>query len=241
MLRKRCQLANGRRSAQDHSSLSSTTWWEAAVNCYSPVRTLFVKLPADLHGWWNSNEQESCVTGHTCWSHPFSLKFSELSPWVFARTWTTAQNYPNYTNLLLKQHTSYQNIPLTTSSKRPGKAVHSGTKIAKYKTTKSNKNTCLTEEKYCHECLGVWVALRAYWSYSCSQWIIYHQTPVETVWSSQWLVSSVWCDTEAEWWTGSFEPSLCVQSEFLTWTTWHTFLKPGRSRGKRKKLACDSF
>lgn len=154
-----------------------------------------MRLPADLHGWWISSEQESFVTlrSHLLES-PFSLNFSELSPWVFARTWTTAHNYPNDTNLLLKQHTSYQNNPVT-SSKCPGKAAHSGTKIAKYKATKSNKNT-LTEEKYCHKCLGAWVMLRASWSYSCSQWVIHHQTPVETVWKSQQWVSSAQCDTE---------------------------------------------
>lgn len=116
---------------------------ESAVNCYSLLRTLFVRLPANQHGWWNNNEQESCVTlrSHLLES-PFSLKFSELSPEVFARTWTTAHNYPNYKNLLLKQHTSSQNIPVT-SSKCPSKAARSGTKIAKYKTTKSNKKHLL--------------------------------------------------------------------------------------------------
>lgn len=97
---------------------------------------------------------KSCVTlrSHLLES-PFSLKFSELSPWVFARTWTTAQNYPNYTNLLLKQHTSYQNITVTRSN-CPGKAAHSGTKTAKYKTTKSTKNTWFNYGKILSWVLG---------------------------------------------------------------------------------------
>lgn len=184
-LRKRCHLANGRRRGQDHGSLPSTTWWKLIVNCYSPSRTWFVRLPADGHTWWNSNEQESCVTHRShLLESPFDLRFSELRPWAYARTWTTAGLSRN-TNLLLKQHTSYQNVTGMTSSKCPSKAVHSGTKIAKCKTTKANKSTHLSGEKYCHERLGVWVAPSAYCSYSCSQWIIHHQPPVEMVWSPQ--------------------------------------------------------
>lgn len=42
------------------------------------------------------------------------------------------------------------------------------------------------------------------------------KTPVETVGNSQQWLSSVQGDTEAQGWTGSFRPSLCVLCEYLT-------------------------
>lgn len=143
-----------------------------------------VRLPADEHGWWNSNEQESCVTHSShllespfvwpqvFWAVPLSLYKDLEHCSILSRN----------TNLLLKQQTSYQNVTGTTSSKCPSKAVHSTIKIAKWKTTKANKSTCLAGEKHHHERSGVWVAPSACWS---PWWIVHHQTHVEMVWIPQ--------------------------------------------------------